>query len=112
MPDFSRPSDDEMTNAEVEEAKVEEEALVALSTMKIDGTGPSAGDGYGDGNEGRETWRTAQWNERSDITMSSESSCESDLVSVREAEESPELIIVGHKGHLLRSGTKYHDSRS
>ena len=23
-----------------------------------------------------------------------------------------ELIIVGHKGHLLRSGTKYHDSRS
>ena len=69
MPDFTRPSDDEMTNAEVEEAKVEEEALVALSTMKIDGTGPS--------DEGKETWRTAQWNESSDITMSSESSCKS-----------------------------------
>jgi len=112
MPDFSRPSDDEMTNAEVEEAKVEEEALVALSTMKIDGTGASPVDTHGDGNDGKETWRTAQWNERSDITMSSESSCESALVSVRKAEESQELIIVGHKGHLLRSGTKYHDSRS
>ena len=76
MPDFSRPSDDELTNAEVEEAKVEEEALVALSTMKIDGTGPSVGDSHDDGVEGKETWRTAQWNERSDITMSSESSCE------------------------------------
>jgi hypothetical protein len=69
MPDFTRPSDDEMTNAEVEEAKVEEEALVALSTMKIDGTGPTE--------DGKETWRTAQWNESSDITMSSESSCTS-----------------------------------
>jgi len=69
MPDFTRPSDDEMTNAEAEEAKVEEEALVALSTMKIDGTGPTE--------EGKETWRTAQWNESSDITMSSESSCKS-----------------------------------
>jgi hypothetical protein len=65
----ARPSDDEMTNAEVEEAKVEEEARVALSTMKIDGTGPTE--------EGKETWRTAQWNESSDITMSSESSCKS-----------------------------------
>jgi hypothetical protein len=69
MPDFTRPSDDELTNAEVVEAKVEEEALVALSSMKIDGTGPS--------DEGKETWRTAQWNESSDITMSSESSCKS-----------------------------------
>jgi hypothetical protein len=69
MPDFTRPSDDELTNAEVEEAKVEEEALVALSTMKIDGTGATPHE------DGVETWRTAQWNERSDITMSSESSC-------------------------------------
>lgn len=72
MPDFSKPSDDEMTNQEVEEAKVEEEALVALSTMKIDGTGPTH---EGEGDSGVETWRTAQWKERSDITMSSESSC-------------------------------------
>jgi len=27
-------------------------------------------------------------------------------------EEREELMIVGHKGHLLRSGTRYHDSRS
>jgi hypothetical protein len=74
MPDFSKPSDDEMTNQEVEEAKVEEEAMVALSTMKIDGTGLTH---EGEGDNGVETWRTAQWKERSDITMSSESSCTS-----------------------------------
>ena len=108
MPDFSRPSDDELTNAEVEEAKVEDEALVALSTMKIDGTGPS--------DEGKETWRTAQWNESSDITMSSESSCKSIGRQAIEIDgsrwEREELMVVGHKGHLLRSGTRYHDSRS
>lgn len=111
MPDFSRPSDDEMTNREVEEAKVEEEALVALSTMKIDGTGPSPGEG--DGGDGKETWRTAQWNESSDITMSSESSCKwISVVTGPMYTRGGELMIVGHKGHLLRSGTKYHDSRS
>jgi hypothetical protein len=78
MPDFSKPSDDDMTNQEAE-AKVEEEALVALSTMKIDGTGPTV---VGEEKEdsGIETWRTAQWKEKSDITMSSESSCESPIL--------------------------------
>jgi LIM domain kinase 1 len=86
MPDFSKPTDDELTSGEVE-ARVEEEAMVALRRMKIDidGSGPSEGDEglqggeEGEGDSGMETWRTARWRERSDITMSSESSCESRL---------------------------------
>lgn len=83
MPDFSKPSDDEMTNQEAE-AAVEEEAMVALSRMKIDidGKGPSEVNAEGEEDleeaekdSGMQTWRTAQWRERSDITMSSESSC-------------------------------------
>lgn len=71
MPSFEPPHKGRDTEAENEaaDAKMEEDALVALAGLNIDGTGAS-------GVDGKQTWRTAQWIERDSVisqyTMASE----------------------------------------
>lgn len=87
MPDFEPPRHHDEDEAAF--GRMEEEAMAALSNMRIDGTGAS---GMSDMTQGSDivTYRTARWEEASsDFTNSSESPCKSLSISQRRSCSNP-----------------------